>query len=59
MKDQDSPTPSSVTANEGFKARLVKDMKKVIEIMSDPYCEVIKPLTIDYYLTEVKDGKCF
>ena len=50
---------NSLAANDNFKARLVKDMRKVIEILSDPYCEVIRPLVIEYDLIEVMRGKCF
>ena len=47
---------SSLAANDSFKSRLLKDMKKVVDILSDPYCEVIKPITIDYNLIEVQNG---
>ena len=50
---------NTLAANEHFKARLLKDMKKVCDILSDPYCEVTRPLTIDYNLIEVIDGQCF
>ena len=47
-------------ANELFKARLLKDMdvKKVMEILANPHCEVIRPLCVDYNLIEVNDGWC-
>ena len=35
---------NTLAANESFKARLLKDMKKVIDILSNPHCEVIRPL---------------
>ena len=50
---------NSLAANEFFKGRLLKDMKRVTDILSDPYCEVIRPITIDYDLIEVNDGKCW
>ena len=34
-------------------------MRKVIEILSNPYCEVIRPLCVDYNLIEVNDGLCW
>ena len=40
---------------QGFK----KDMKKVIDLLADPDCEVIRPITVDYNLTEVNDGYCW
>ena len=42
-----------------FKARLLKDMKKVIEILVNLFCEVIRPLWLDYNLIEVNDGRCW
>ena len=47
------------STNELFKARLLKDMKRVIEILANPFCEVIRPLRIDYNLIEVNDGRCW
>ena len=48
---------NSLPANESFKARLLRDMKKVIDILADPDCEVIRPIVVDYNLTEVDKGK--
>ena len=48
-----------MAANELFKARLLKDMKRVIEILANPFCEVIRPLCVDYNLIEVNDGRCW
>ena len=50
---------NSSAANEFFKARLLKDMKKVIDLLANPHCEVIRPLCVDYNLIEVNDGKCW
>ena len=50
---------NSLVANELFKARLLKDMKKVIDILSNPHCEVVRPLCIDYNLIEVNEGQCW
>ena len=50
---------NSLAANELFKARLLKDMKKVIEILANPHCQVIRPLCVDYNLIEVNDGWCW
>lgn len=36
-----------------------QDMRKVIELSSDPHCELFQPLVIDYDLIEVKDGVCW
>ena len=38
----------SLAANELFKVRLLKDMRKIIDILSDPDCEVICPIYINY-----------
>ena len=50
---------NSLAANETFKDRLLKDMRKVSEILSNPHCEVIRPLFVDYNLIEVNDGQCW
>ena len=34
-------------------------MKKVIELLSDPHCELFQPLMIDYDLIEVNGGICW
>ena len=49
---------NGVAASEAFKARLLKDMKRVIEILANPFCEVIRPLRVHYNLIEVNDGRC-
>ena len=49
----------SLAANESFKARLLRDMKKVIDILAGPDCEVIRPIVVDYNLIEVNEGKCW
>ena len=48
-----------LAANEFFKARLLKDMRKVIDILSDPDCEVTRPICVDYNLIEVNSGECW
>ena len=48
---------NSLAANETFKDRLLKDMRKVSEIFSNPHCKVIRPLCVDYNLIEVNDGQ--
>ena len=50
---------NSLAANESLKARLVRDMKKVIDILTDPDCEVIRPIVVAYNLIEVNEGKCW
>ena len=47
---------NSLAANEFFKAPLLKDMRKIIDILSDPDCEVIRLISIDYNLIEVDGG---
>ena len=34
-------------------------MKTVIGLLSDPDCEVIRPITVDYNLIEVNQGYCW
>ena len=50
---------NSFAANKSFKARLLKDTKKVIDILANPLCEVIRPLCVDYNLIKVNDGHCW
>ena len=50
---------NSLATNEHFKSRLIRDMRKVIELLADPNCELFEPLVIDYNLIEVKDGVCW
>ena len=50
---------NTLAANESFKARLLNTMKKVIDILSDVNCQVIRPITVDYNLVEVNDGHCW
>ncbi|KAJ7394853.1 hypothetical protein OS493_000688 [Desmophyllum pertusum] len=50
---------NTLVTNEFFKCRLLRQMKKVIEFLADPYCELFRPLTIDYDLIEVNHGTCW
>ena len=50
---------NSLATNEFFKSRLVKEMKKVIDLLGDPYCELFQPLTMDYDLIEVNGDSCW
>ena len=34
-------------------------MKRVIDLLSDPDCEVIRPIVADYNLIEVNEGHCW
>lgn len=49
----------SLAANESFKSRLLSQMKRVVDILSDPHCEVIRPIIVDYDLIEVGNGYCW
>ena len=48
-----------LAANESFKSRLLQDMRKVIDVLADPDCEVIRPICVDYNLIEVNSGQCW
>ena len=50
---------NTLATNEHFKSRLIRDMKKVIELLSDPHCELFQPLIINYDLIEVNGGICW
>ncbi|KAJ7376359.1 hypothetical protein OS493_035102 [Desmophyllum pertusum] len=47
---------NTLATNEFFKPRLIREMRKVIELIADPYCELFRPLVIDYDLIEVNQG---
>ena len=47
---------NSLAANESFKARILRDMKNVIDILPDPDCDVIYPIVVDFNLIEVNEG---
>ena len=48
-----------LAANEQFKLRMLPQMKKIIELLSDPYCELFHPITMNYDLTEVNNSTCW
>ena len=50
---------NSLATKEFFKSRLLKETKKVIELLGDPYCELFQPLTVDYDLIEVNSYSCW
>lgn len=50
---------NALATSEQFKSRMLPQMKKIIELLSDPYCELFRPLIVDYDLTDVKNGVCW
>ena len=50
---------NTLATNERFMSRMLPQMKRVIELLSDPYCELFRPLTVDYDLIEVSKGVCW
>ena len=50
---------NTLATNEFFKSRLLREMKRVIDLLSDPFCELFSPLIINYDLIEVTDGRCW
>ena len=50
---------NTLATNEFFKSRLLRKMKRVIDLLSNPFCELFSPLIINYDLIEVKDGRCW
>jgi len=50
---------NSLAANEHFKGRLISEITKLNEILSDTYCEVVRPIKINYNLIEVLNGQCW
>ena len=59
FKCEAKPFINTLATNEHFKSRLIRDMKKVIELLSDPNCELFQPLIINYDLIEVNGGICW
>ena len=47
-----------LAANESFQSRLLRNMRKVIDVLADPDCEVICPICVDYNLIEVNSAQC-
>ena len=39
---------NTLATNECFKSRLLREMKRVIDLLSDPFCELFSPLIINY-----------
>lgn len=50
---------NTLATNEQFKSRLSQYMKRIIELLSDPNCELFHPLVISKDLIEVNDGVCW
>ena len=50
---------NTLATNEQFKPWMLPQMKKIIELLTDPYCELFRPLTVDYDLIEVNNGACW
>ena len=50
---------NTLATNEQFKSRMLPQMKKIIDLLSDPYYELFRPLTVDYDLIEVNNGACW
>ena len=48
-----------LAAKESFKSRLLHNTRKVIDVLADPDCEVIRPICVDYNLIEVNTGQCW
>ena len=59
FKCEARPFINTIVTNEHFKSRLIQEMKKVIELLSDPQCELFQPLMIDYDLIEVNGSICW
>ena len=47
---------NTFATNELFKPRLIREMTRVVELLADTYCELFRPLSIDYDLIEVNQG---
>ena len=50
---------NTLATNELFKPRLIREMKRVVELLADPFCKLFSPLSIDYDLIEVNQGVCW
>ena len=45
-----------MAANETFKSKLLRNMKIVFDLLSEPDCEVIRPITVECNLIYVNEG---
>lgn len=50
---------NTLATNELFKPRLIREMKRVVELLADPFCELFRPLSIDHDLIKVNQGVCW
>ena len=48
-----------LATNEFFKSRLLCELKRVIDLLSDPFCKLFSLLIINYDLIEVKYDRCW
>ena len=58
-KCEAKPFLNSLATNEYFKSRLIRQIRNVTNLLADPYCELFRPLTIDYNLIEVDNSTCW
>ena len=42
-----------------IKSSLIREIKKITDLLADPYCELFPPLTVDHDLIEVNNGCCW
>ena len=47
---------NTLATNKFFRSRLIREIKKVNDILADPCCELFTPLTVDYDLIEVNNS---
>ena len=50
---------STLATNEQFKSMMLPQMKKIIKLLLDHYCELFRPLTVDNDLIEVNNSACW
>ena len=50
---------NTLATNELVKPRLIQEMRRVVDLLSDLYCDLFRPLAIDYDLIEVNQGVCW
>ena len=50
---------NTVATNELFKPRLIPEMRRVVELLGDPFCKLFRPLSIYFDLIKVNQGVCW
>ena len=50
---------NTLATKELFKPRLIREKRRVVDLLSDPYCELFRLLAFNYDLSKVNQGVCW